>query len=390
MNTTLIQSWTVGDICKGFQYNEYEGKGLYGLSGKLTIQPEYQRHYLYAENGGKREVDVIKSVLSGYPLGLIYFTKTAEGRYEVLDGQQRITALGRFLTEKFAWIDESGRPWYFTAMDKDLQAKILGTTLLVYVCEGTEREIKDWFRTINITGLPLNAQEILNAVYSGPFVTAAKEEFSNSNNGQMVKWSHYVAGSPKRQDYLATALDWVSRGHAEQYLAMHRYENSIQEMKTYFRSVIDWVTGVFDFAPEKEMCGLPWGELYEKYHKNAYDPAAVAATVKRLYEDFFVKEKRGIFEYVLGGCQEPRLLNVRVFDEPTKKSVYADQTAKAEVKGISNCPYCAIGHDANRTRIWKLAEMDADHVAAWSKGGSTDIGNCQMLCKTHNRAKGNR
>ena len=390
MNTTLIQDWTIGEICKGFQYNEYEGKGLYGLSGKLTIQPEYQRHYLYAENGGKREVDVIQSVLNGYPLGLIYFTKTADGRYEVLDGQQRITALGRFLTEKFAWIDESRRPWYFTAMDKDLQAKILRTTLLVYVCEGTEREIKDWFRTINITGLPLNAQEILNAVYSGPFVTAAKEEFSNSNNGQMVKWSHFVAGSPKRQDYLAAALDWVSRGHAEQYLAMHRYENSIQEMKTYFRSVIDWLTGVFDFAPEKEMCGLPWGELYEKYHKNAYDPAAIAATVKRLYEDFFVKEKRGIYEYVLGGCQEPRLLNVRVFDEPTKKTVYADQTAKAEVKGISNCPYCAIGHDANRTRIWKLAEMDADHVAAWSKGGSTDIGNCQMLCKTHNRAKGNR
>ena len=342
MNTTLIQDWTIGEICKGFQYNEYEGKGLYGLSGKLTIQPEYQRHYLYAENGGKREVDVIQSVLNGYPLGLIYFTKTADGRYEVLDGQQRITALGRFLTEKFAWIDESGRPWYFTAMDKDLQAKILGTTLLVYVCEGTEREIKDWFRTINITGLPLNAQEILNAVYSGPFVTAAKEEFSNSNNGQMVKWSHYVAGSPKRQDYLA------------------------------------------------EMCGLPWGELYEKYHKNAYDPAAIAATVKRLYEDFFVKEKRGIYEYVLGGCQEPRLLNVRVFDEPTKKAIYAEQTAKAEGKGISNCPYCAIGHDANRTRIWKLTEMDADHVTAWSKGGGTDIGNCQMLCKTHNRAKGNR
>ncbi len=390
MNTTLIQSWTVGEICKGFQYNEYEGKGLYGLSGKLTIQPEYQRHYLYAENGGKREMDVIRSVLSGYPLGLLYFTKVGEDRYEVLDGQQRITALGRFLTEKFAWIDESGRPWYFTAMDKDLQAKILGTTLLVYVCEGTEREIKDWFRTINITGLPLNAQEILNAVYSGPFVTAAKEEFSNSNNGQVVKWSHYVAGSPKRQDYLATALEWVSRGHAEEYLAKHRYEDSIQEMKTYFRSVIDWVTGVFDFAPEKEMCGLPWGELYEKYHKNAYDPAAVAATVKRLYEDFFVKEKRGIYEYVLGGCQEPRLLNVRVFDEPTKRTVYASQTKAAEAASVSNCPLCAMEVGSNRTRMWKLSEMDADHVTAWSKGGETSIENCQMLCRTHNRAKGNR
>lgn len=173
-------------------------------------------------------------------------------------------------------------------------------------------------------------------------------------------------------------------------MAKFRYDNSIQELKAYFTSVIGWVTATFDFSPEKEMCGLPWGELYEKYHKNAYDPAAIAATVKRLYEDFFVKEKRGIYEYVLGGCEEPRLLNVRVFDEPTKKSVYADQTAKAEEKCISNCPYCAIGHDANRTRIWKLAEMDADHVTAWSKGGETSIENCQMLCRTHNRSKGNR
>ena len=390
MNTTLIQSWTVGDICKGFQYNEYEGKGLYGLSGKLTIQPEYQRHYLYAENGGKREVDVIRSVLSGYPLGLLYFTKIGEDRYEVLDGQQRITALGRFLTEKFAWIDDSGRPWYFTALDKDLQEKILSTSLLVYVCSGTEKEIKDWFRTINISGVPLNPQEILNAVYSGPFVSAAKEEFSNTNNGQMVKWSHYVAGNPKRQDYLATALEWVSRGHAEEYLAQHRYDDSIKEMKAYFSSVIDWVTGVFDFAPEKEMCGLPWGELYEKYHKNAYDPAAVAEEVKRLYEDFFVKEKRGIYEYVLGGCQEPRLLNVRVFAEPTKRTVYASQTKAAEAASVSNCPLCAMEVGSNRTRMWKLSEMDADHVTAWSKGGETSIENCQMLCRTHNRAKGNR
>lgn len=390
MIATLKADWTIGDICKGFQYNEYEGKGLYGLSGKLTIQPEYQRHYLYAENGGKREVDVVRSVLNGYPLGLLYFTKTGDDRYEVLDGQQRITALGRFLTEKFAWIDENGRPWYFSAMDKDMQAKIMGTTLLVYICEGTEKEIKDWFRTINITGLPLNAQEILNAVYSGPFVSAAKEEFSNANNGQMTKWSHFIAGNPKRQDYLAAALDWVSRGNAEEYLAQHRYDASIQETKTYFRSVIDWVTGVFDFTPEKEMCGLPWGELYEKYHKNAYDPAVVAATVKRLYEDFFVKEKRGIYEYVLGGCQEPRLLNVRVFDEPTRRSVYAAQTQVAEAAGVSNCPLCALEIGGNRTRMWKIADMDADHVTAWSKGGATDASNCQMLCKTHNRAKGNR
>ena len=390
MNTTLIRNWTIGDICKGFQYNEYEGKGLFGLSGKLTIQPEYQRHYLYAENGGQKEVDVINSVMNGYPLGLIYFSKVGEDKYEVLDGQQRITSLGRFLTEKFAWHDASGRPWYFTAMDKDLQQRILDTTLLIYVCEGTEKEIKDWFRTINISGIQLKPQEILNAVYSGPFVTLAKEEFSNSNNGEMAKWQCYVSGNPKRQDILETALDWVSRGDVEGSMAKHRYDKSIKELQLYFTSVIEWVAGVFDFAPEKEMCGQPWGELYEKYHNNAYDPVAVAVKVRQLYEDFFVKDKRGIYEYVLGNCIETRLLNVRIFDEPTKKAVYARQTKEAEACGKSNCSYCAIGHDANRTKIWKYQDMDADHVTAWSKDGPTDIANCEMLCKSHNRAKGNR
>ena len=390
MIARLVNEWTIGDICKGFQYNEYEGKGLYGLSGRLTIQPEFQRHYLYAENGGKKEVDVIRSVRNGYPLGLIYFSKVGEDRYEVLDGQQRITSLGRFITEKFAWIDENGRPWYFTSLNPEEQKTFLDTPLLIYVCEGTEPEIKDWFRTINIVGIPLNLQETLNAVYSGPFITKAKEEFSNSNNTNINKWSCFIPGTAKRQDYLAAALDWVSKGHTENYMATHRYNSDITELKAYFNSVIDWITSVFDIQPEKEMCGLKWGDLYEKYHKRGYDPAAVAAKVRELYENFYVKEKKGIFEYILGDCQEPRLLNVRVFDEPTKKTVYARQTTDAEKKGISNCPLCAIGHDANRTRIWKLAEMDADHVTAWSKNGPTDIENCQMLCKTHNRSKGNR
>ena len=390
MKATLVTTWTIGDICKGFQYNEYEGKGLYGLSGKLTIQPEFQRHYLYAENGGKKEVDVIQSVRNGYPLGLIYFSKVSEDRYEVLDGQQRITALGRFITEKFAWIDADGKPWYFTALNKDEQAQFLNTKLLIYVCDGTEKEIKDWFRTINIVGIPLNEQETLNAVYSGPFVTKAKEEFSNSANTNINKWCHFIPGTAKRQDYLAAALEWVSKGRVEEYMAHHRYDEDIAELKAYFTSVIDWITSVFDFAPEKEMCGLKWGELYERFHKTAYNPEEVEAKVRELYESFYVKDKRGIFEYVLDGCHNTKLLNVRVFDEPTKKAVYAAQTAAAKLKGESNCPLCAVGHDANHARIWDLKDMDADHVTAWSKGGSTDIENCQMLCKTHNRAKGNR
>ena len=395
MKPTLITDWTIGDICKGFQYNEYEGKGLYGLSGKLTIQPEFQRHYLYAENGGKKEVDVIQSVRNGYPLGLIYFSKVGEDKYEVLDGQQRITSLGRFITEKFAWIDVDGRPWYFSALNKDEQENFLNTKLLIYVCEGTEKEIKDWFRTINIVGVPLNVQETLNAVYSGPFVTKAKEEFSNSTNNHINKWSCFIPGTAKRQDYLHTALVWVSKDtgdnkRIEDYMAAHCYDNDITELKAYFTSVIDWITSVFDFNPEKEMCGLKWGELYERYHKTAYDTAVVAEKVKELYESFYVKEKKGIYEFILDGCQNTKLLNVRVFDKPTKKTVYAQQTAAAKERGESNCPLCAIGHDANHTKIWELKDMDADHVAAWSKGGATDISNCQMLCKTHNRAKGNR
>ena len=390
MKATLITDWTIDDICKGFQYNEYEGKGLNGLSGRLTIQPEFQRHYLYAENGGKKELDVIRSVRNGYPLGLLYFSKVGEDKYEVLDGQQRITSLGRFLTEKFAWIDSDGMPWNFTALNADEQKQIKETRLLVYVCEGTEREIKDWFRTINIVGIPLNQQEILNAVYSGPFVSKAKEEFSNSHNYNINKWSCFIPGTAKRQDFLAAALSWVSRGNVENYMATHRYDADITELKAYFTSVIDWITSVFDIAPEKEMCGLKWGELYERFHRTAYDPAVVAQQVKELYENFYVKEKKGIYEFILDGCQNTRLLNVRVFDEPTKKTVYARQTEAARREGISNCPLCAIGHDANHTRIWDLKNMDADHVAAWSKGGETTIENCQMLCKTHNRAKGNR
>ena len=395
MKPTLITNWTIGDICKGFQYNEYEGKGLYGLSGRLTIQPEFQRHYLYAENGGKKEVDVIQSVRNGYPLGLIYFSKVGEDKYEVLDGQQRITSLGRFITEKFAWIDADGRPWYFTALNKDEQEKFLNTPLLIYVCEGTEKEIKDWFRTINIVGIPLNIQETLNAVYSGPFVSKAKEEFSNSNNTNINKWSCFIPGTAKRQDYLHTALAWISKDtgdnkRIEDYMAAHRFDNDITELKAYFTSVIDWITSVFDFNPEKEMCGLKWGELYDLFHKNPYNPTEVAAKVRELYESFYVKEKKGIYESILDGCQNTKLLNVRVFDDPTKKAVYAQQTAAAKEKGKSNCPLCAIGHDANHTKIWDLKDMDADHVTAWSKGGSTDIENCQMLCKTHNRSKGNR
>jgi hypothetical protein len=389
MKTILKTDITVRDICEGFVYNELEGKGLFGLSGKLTIQPEYQRNYIYASDGGKREQAVIESVLKGYPLGLIYFNKVDDDKLEVLDGQQRITSIGRFVSGKFAIKDENGMEQYYGGMASDKRTKVMESSLLIYECEGTESEIKEWFRTINIAGVPLNNQELLNAVYSGPFVTLAKEVFSNSRNSNIQKWSAYVSGSANRQDFLERALDWVSRGHIGDYMSSHRYEHDITEFKAYFRTVIDWISTVFTDV-ESEMRGLEWGRLYERYHKQSYDPGKVHEEVRRLYGDPFVRERRGIFEYILGGETDTKLLNVRVFDEATKRAVYSRQTEAAKAASESNCPLCAIGHDANKSKIWLQADMDADHVAAWSKGGATSIDNCQMLCKTHNRAKGNR
>jgi len=387
MITTLQTEYTVKDLCEGFVYNELEGKGLFGLSGRLTIQPEYQRNYFYAD--GKKDVAVMASILKGYPIGLIYFNKVNGEKLEVLDGQQRITSFGRFVTDKFAIKDENGMEQYFSGIASDKQTKILETKLLIYECEGTESEIKDWFKTINIAGFPLNDQELLNAVYSGPFVTLAKREFSNSQNAHIQKWSAYINGAVNRQAYLERALDWVSKGNIGEYMSRHRYDNQITELTVYFNSVIDWVSSVF-IDVESEMRGLEWGRLYETYHHTAYDPARVSQQVRSLYADPYIKSRKGIFEYILGGCQATHLLDVRVFDQATKNSVYAQQTAAARVSGLSNCPLCALGSDANRERIWSITDMDADHVTAWSKGGATDSKNCQMLCKTHNRAKGNR
>lgn len=388
MKATL-REYSVRQIVDGFVYNELEGKGIFGLSGQLTIQPEYQRNYIYAD--GKRDVAVISSLLKGYPLGLIYFNKVSEHALEVLDGQQRITSFGRYVTGKFAIKDENGMEQVFSGLASDKQAKIMDSMLLVYECEGTETEIKEWFQTINIAGVPLNTQELLNAVYSGPFVTLGKEKFSNSQNANIQKWSAYISGTVIRQEYWERALEWVSGGkeHIGGYMSKHRFDKNINEVETYFNTVIDWASTVFTDV-ENEMRGLEWGRLYETYHNKAFNPSKVSERIRALYGDAYIKNRKGIWEFVLGGELDTKLLEVRVFDEPTKKSIYTKQTSAAQQKETSNCPLCSLGNDANKVKIWKLDEMDADHVAAWSKGGATSVENCQMLCKTHNRAKGNK
>jgi len=386
---TTLRQYKVSEICDGFVYNELEAKGLFGLSGKLTIQPEYQRSYIYAD--GKRDVAVINSLLKRYPLGLIYFNKVDESNFEVLDGQQRITSFGRFVRDKFAIKDQNGNEQNFSSLPQDQKDIILNAEILVYECEGTETEIKQWFQTINIAGVPLNSQELLNAIYSGPFVTLGKAEFSNSQNANIQKWSAYISGVVNRQEYWERALEWVAKGkdNIDNYMSRHRGDKNINEVSVYFQSVIDWVSTTF-IDVEKEMSGLDWGRLYEAHHNSPYNKTKVSARIKELYSDGYVKNRKGIWEFVLGGEVDTKLLEVRVFDEPTKKSTYAKSTKEAELKLKSNCSLCADGNGPNGTKIWKYDEMEADHILAWSKKGATTASNCQMLCKTHNRAKGNR
>jgi hypothetical protein len=390
---TELRRYTIGQVSAGFHFNELEEKGLFGLDGELVIQPEYQRHYIYGD--GKRDVAVIESLLEGYPLGLIYFVDNEADsgpRLEVLDGQQRITSFGRFVTGKFA-IVRGGKEQVFSSLPAEDRALILESELLVYVCTGAEGEIKKWFETINIAGVPLRPQELRNAIYSGPFVTAAKAEFSNSNNTNQQKWAHFVQGDPKRQEVLGVALGWIAAAQGadvEFYMAEHRFDPDIDELKTYFTSVIDWVSSIFQAPLDGSMRGVEWARLYEAYHHQAYKAADMEAALRELLEDPAVDDRKGIYEYLLGGSLDPQLLNIRLFDATTKKDAYARQAKKAKSAGLSNCPLCALGDNANKSRVYALKEMEADHVAAWSKGGASTLDNCEMLCVTHNRAKGNR
>lgn len=387
---TELRTYTVAQICKGFEYNEYEGKGLYGLDGQLTIQPEYQRSYIYAD--GKKDVAVIESLLKGYPLGLFYFNKLEDGRLEVLDGQQRITSFGRFtssaLSGQFS-VAINGKTYNFNSLPPEPRERLLNTEILAYVCEGEESEIKDWFQIINIAGVQLNSQEILNAVYSGPFVTLGKAAFSDSSNTKINQWGKYIRGQAKRQDFWGRALEWASgdKVSIDEYMSNHRMDTNIDEVERYFTSVINWVANTFP-VEYSEMKTVEWGRLYETYHNTPYSSATVGDQVSALYADPSVTNRKGIFEYVLGGSRDKRLLNIRVFDLRTKQTIYEQQTKDAQARGVSNCPDCESSGDSQK--IWSLKEMDADHVTAWSKGGATSVDNCKMLCTHHNQLKGNK
>lgn len=394
MKTELRTDITVAQVCEGFEYSELEEKALRGLGGRLVIQPEYQRNYIYAD--GRRDIKVVESVLAGHPLGVLYFVRNGDS-LEVLDGQQRITSLGRFRVGRFSVAVDSDKPMTYDSLPADQCRRFDETRLLIYICEGEETEIKKWFETINIAGVPLCEQELLNAVYSGPFVSAARALLSNSRDARQQKWQTYIAGSPQRQGILAEALRWVAEATVADgpdkvrvYMARHRRDDGIDELEGYFGRVLEWAAATFSEV-RPELRGQDWGRLYERFHGEHYDLPSLNARVAELMDDPYVRNRRGVYEYVLGGERDKQLLDIRIFDEATKRKVYAEQTRRAKERGVSNCPMCAASDNrAARAREYKISEMEADHVTPWSAGGATDIGNCQMLCKTHNRQKGNR
>lgn len=386
----VLRPITVREIIEGYKDNAEEG--VTGYAGKLNIRPAYQREFVYKD---QQRNEVIRTVMRGYPstefpLNVMYWAKIDDDHYELIDGQQRTISLCQYANNEFSILID-GIPQNFDNLSKEKKDYFLNYKLQVYVCTGTPDDRLEWFSIINIAGEPLTPQELLNANYTGPWLSSAKRYFMKSNSAGYGLANKYVEieANQSRGKGLETAIKWVSNDDVKQYMADHQNDENADELWLHFKKVIEWVQNTFkDYY--REMKGLNWGQLYNKYHEQSYNPDKVSRETEKLYNDPFIKNVKGIFEFVLGGSRDTKLLEVRVFDDVTKKTKYLSQTKEAKSKSESNCPHCALGNDINKNKIWELSEMDADHVAAWSKGGATSIENCQMLCVTHNRAKGNR
>lgn len=381
---------TVREIVEN--YKDSAEEGVVGYGGKLNIRPAYQREFVYKD---EQRNEVIRTIMRGYPstafpLNVMYWAKTDEDLYELIDGQQRTISFCQYANNEFSIILD-GMPKNFDNLSKEKKDYFLNYELQVYVCSGIPDERLDWFSIINIAGEPLKPQELLNANYTGPWLSSAKRYFMKSNSAAYGLANKYIEieANQSRGKGLETAIKWISKDNVKQYMADHQKDENADTLWLHFKKVIEWAQSTFiDYY--REMKGLNWGQLHDRYYQQTYDPKNVSKQVQKLHADPCVNNPKGIFEYILGGSIDTKLLDVRVFDDTIKKSFYALQTKNAKAKSISNCPHCAIGHDANKEKIWELSEMDADHVTAWSKGGATNAKNCEMLCKTHNRAKGNK
>lgn len=364
---------TIRNLLSGF--NDSGDAGVVGFDGRLNIRPPYQREFIYEPEQRDKVIDTVRK---GYPLNVLYWVRNPDpahpeddslAKFEVLDGQQRTLSICKYARGDFS-INER----YFENLTQDQQDAILDYRLTVYVCEGPESEKLEWFRTINIAGERLTDQELLNAVYTGPWLASAKTLFSKTNCPAHVHGRDYVTGSAIRQELLELALCWLSEGAPGAYMAAHQHDKTAIELWNYFNSVINWVKATFPQV-RREMKSVSWGPLYNQHKDDDLDPAELEARIAELMLDEDVTKKAGIYPYVLNGKE--RLLSLRAFSEKVRREAYTAQG------GI-----CADGACPEKSRVFKLEEMEADHVTPWHAGGRSVLSNCKMLCKACNRRKG--
>ncbi len=363
---TIHQRIKVKDVFNGYQDKNWDG--VVGYGGKLDIRPIYQREFIY---NPENERAVMSTILKEHPLNLMYWVKNGNN-FEVLDGQQRTLSICRFLDHKYH-IELNGEKKYCDTLLKEDLDKIRNYELDVYICEGTEGEILDWFKTINIKGKELNNQELLNATHTGTWLTDAKRYFSKPNCAAKGLGEDYISAIVERQEFLETALKWINNGDAQGYMALHRNDENAKELQDYFADVIKWIGKTFTNY-RREMKNVNWGELYNQFKDAKLDAAKLEKEIVKLLEDEEVGNQKGIYDYVL--TRNERSLNLRTFDNKTKRRIYEKQ------KGI--CPLCK---GENKKKKWKFEEMEADHIKLWSEGGKTISKNCQMLCKDDHREK---
>ena len=350
---------TVGEITSGYVNNDEQG--VRGYDGLLDIRPPYQREFVY--NDSQRQA-VIETITKNFPLNVMYWAKCDDGTFEVIDGQQRTISVCQYVNGDFSF-----KTRYFHNLQDDEKEQILNYTLSIYICEGTDSEKLAWFETINIAGEKLSAQELRNAVFHGTWVSDAKRYFSKPGCAAMKIGYDYLNGSAIRQDYLETAISWISKGKIKDYMGTHQHDLNAVALWNYFCSVINWVKAIFP-KYRKEMKGVNWGNLYELYSKKTWDATEIDKEVSRLMADSDVKTKKGIYQYVFD--HDEHHLDIRAFDENTKREIYEKQEGY--------CKKCG--------EHFELSQMEADHITPWRDGGRTIAENCQMLCKECNRRKG--
>ena len=355
----------VRDVVNG--YVDSAENGVVGYGGKLNIRPAFQREFIYKE---KERNEVIRTVKKNFPLNVMYWTKNDNDSFEVLDGQQRTISICQYVMGEFS-VDHM----VFDNLTNTEKDEILNYPLMIYICEGTDKEKLDWFEVINIGGIELTPQELRNAVYTGEWLTEAKKYFSKSQCPASQIAGDYLKGPANRQMDLETALKWISDRDGidvRDYMSKHQHDTNCNELWLYFQSVINWVKATFPHYRKNIMKGLDWGIYYNKYGSGNYDPKALEARIVELIEDYnngYISNQRGIYEYLFDG--QEKHLNIRAFSPEMARAAYERQN------GI--CPKCG--------KHFKIEEMQADHITPWSKGGKTVADNCQMLCADCNRRK---